>query len=97
MTYTVTHLCIHLPIKFIYLEILHVFPFSFIADDAETIRKYVNAPKTYPKSKLVNVVMAQALDERIPPFILQMYGTNNKFNAVNVVNRWQFMKSELER
>lgn len=41
--------------------------------------------------------MAQALDERVPPFILQIYGTNNAFTAKDVVRRWSFMKTELER
>lgn len=66
-------------------------------NDAESIRKYVNSPELYPKSKLVYVVMAQPLNESIPPFILQIYGTNNKFLAANVVERWNFMKSELEK
>lgn len=71
--------------------------FSYIAKDAETIKKYVSAPDLYPKSNFVYIVMAQTLNENIPPFILQMFGTNNKFKAQNVVKRWQFMKSELKR
>lgn len=61
------------------------------------MRKYVLAPELYPKSRLVNIVMAQPLDEKIPPFILQIYGTNNKITGKNVVDRWKIMKSELER
>lgn len=73
------------------------FLFSYTVNDAESIRKYVNNPVSYPKSKIVYMIMAQTLDERIPPFPLCMYGTNNKFNADNVVNRWKFMKSELKK
>lgn len=67
--------------------------FSFIAKDAETIRDLINEP-TY---RLVYVVMAQALDERVPPFVLQMYGTNNTFRAIDVIHRWHFTKTELQR
>lgn len=46
---------------------------------------------------MVYVVMAQASNERVPPFILLMHGTNNKFTAGDVVRRWHFTKTELER
>lgn len=48
-------------------------------------------------SKFVYIVMAQALDEKIPPFILQMFGTNAAFSTQDVVNRWHFTKSELQK
>lgn len=50
-----------------------------------------------PTSRMVYVVIAQALDERVPPFILLMYGTNNVFTGTDVVRRWHFMRTELER
>lgn len=46
---------------------------------------------------MVYVIMAQALEERVPPFILMMYGTNNVFTGADVVRRWNFMKKELNR
>lgn len=67
--------------------------FSFIAKDAETIKELIKIPV----SKLVYVVMAQALDERVPPFVFQIYGTNNAFRGIDVVRRWNFTKTELER
>lgn len=67
--------------------------FSFIAKDAETIKDLVKKPV----SKLVYVVMAQALDERVPPFVFQIYGTNNAFHGIDVVRRWNYTKTELER
>lgn len=48
------------------------------------------------KSSLVYVVTAQPLN-CVPPFILQVYGTNNKFTAQNVHLRWQHTINELER
>lgn len=67
--------------------------FSFLAKDSETIKQYVQQPKT----KNVYVVIAQALDENIPPFILQMYGTNSQFKSQDVIRRWEYTKSQLEQ
>lgn len=39
--------------------------------------------------------MAQALDEQVPPFILQIFGTNGKFTAHDTVRRWHHEKLEL--
>lgn len=66
--------------------------FSFLAKNADTIKELVQSPQ----SKSVYVIMAQALDETIPPFILQMFGTNNQFTALDVVRRWEYTKSQLE-
>lgn len=65
---------------------------SFLAKDAETIKQLVQLPK----SKNVYVVMAQTLDESIPPFILQMFGTNSQFGSQDVIRRWEYTKSQLE-
>lgn len=65
--------------------------FSFLAKDAETIKRFVQ----YPQSKSVYIVMAQSLDERIPPFILQMFGTNNQFCTQDVIRRWEYTKTQL--
>lgn len=67
--------------------------FSFLAKDFETINQYIQLPK----SKNAYVVMAQALDEKVPPFILQMYGTNGSFTAKDVINRWEYTKLQLLR
>lgn len=66
-------------------------PFSFLAKDVETMKQCVQLPK----SKNVYVVIAQALDESIPPFILQMFGTDSKFNGQDVIRRWEYTKSQL--
>lgn len=71
-----------MPISFTYL--------SRTIDEIETSMKK-------EKSSYIYIVMAQPLKEGIPPFILQMFGTNNKFNAQQVLNRWKLTVAELER
>lgn len=68
-------------------------PFSFLATDADTIEKYLKLPMSHS----VYLVMAQPLDEKVPPFVLQMFGTNQQFKSTDVNKRWLYMKSELER
>lgn len=48
-------------------------------------------------SSLVYIVMAQPLVENIPPFLLQIFGTDNKFTAENVDKRWIRTKKELAK
>lgn len=67
--------------------------FSFEASNATIIEQHLKQPY----SKFVHVVMVHPLDERVPPFLLQMFGTNNNFTAVNVVQRWNATMLELER
>lgn len=67
--------------------------FSFEASNATIIEQHLKQPF----SKFVHVVMAQPLDEKVPPFLLQMFSTNNNFTAVDVVHRWNTTKLELER
>lgn len=67
--------------------------FTYIATNAETIKKHL----MQEKSSILYLVMAQPLDENIPPFVLQMYGTNNKFDTHDVIRRWNSTKTELEK
>ena len=67
--------------------------FASTANDEEEIRKFMK----YEKSKLVYLVIAVPLNEEIPPFILQLYGTNNKFDTTSVVRRWIYTIQELKR
>lgn len=48
-------------------------------------------------SSLVYVIMAQPIKPNCPPFVLQLFGTNNKFTSVDVLNRWKFTITELEK
>lgn len=47
------------------------------------------------KASTVYVVMAQPLNEKFPPFLLQLYGTSGKFTSTNVTNRWKNTENEL--
>lgn len=69
------------------------FQYSFKATDVDTIKRFVEEPK----SKNVYVIVAQALNERVPPFILQIYGSNSKFTACDTIRRWDYTKFHLEK
>lgn len=66
---------------------------SFVPSTATEIAKQMSMPK----STLVYIIMAQPIMEGCPPFILQLFGTNNTFTSQDVQNRWNHMRSELER
>lgn len=72
---------------------LCLFRFSFEATDAQTIKSLI----AQPKSKSVYVILAQALNEKIPPFILQIFGSNSTWKACDVVQRWHYTKQELRK
>lgn len=67
--------------------------FSYMASNEGEIQK--NMQKCN-QSTHIYLVMAQPL-KNVPPFILQLFGTDNKFTAQNVLLRWQHIRSELER
>lgn len=67
--------------------------FVSTASNEEEIRKFMK----YDKSTLVYIVMATPLNVEIPPFILQLFGTNNKFKTTDVVRRWIHIIQELKR
>lgn len=48
-------------------------------------------------SSFVNVIMAQPLRQGYSPFCLLMFGSNNKYSAMDVVKRWLFIKHELNK
>lgn len=65
----------------------------FSATDAETIKSLLEEER----SNYLYLVMAQPLDEKIPPFVLQLFGTSNKFGTQDVIKRWKFTKKMLEK
>lgn len=67
--------------------------FVFTAIDAETIKTHL----MNKKSTVVYLVMAQPLDESIPPFVLQVFGSDNVFDTRNVIRRWNYTKNELKK
>lgn len=67
--------------------------YTSTARDVEEIKKYME----YDKSTLVYIVMATSLTEGVPPFVLQMFGTDNRFNSQNVVQRWDYTTEALKK
>lgn len=68
-------------------------PLSYKAENEEKIREHLKLSR----SKSVYVVIAQALNEEIPPFVLQIFGTNSEFKSTDVIKRWQTTKAELNK
>lgn len=68
-------------------------PFTFLATDAAAIKQHL----MQEKSTVLYLIMAQPLDERIPPFVLQLFGSDNRFTKEDVIKRWNFTKNELQR
>lgn len=66
---------------------------TYMATSYEEIQKHI----TYRTSTLAYIIVAQALDEKAPPFILSIHGTDNKFKSEQILNRWEFIKTELAR
>lgn len=71
-------------------------PFSFNARDADQIIKHMSNPNIQ-RSYLVYLVMAQPLSERTPPFVLQIFGSANRFSKEDVVKRWKYTRDELAK
>ena len=45
-------------------------------------------------SKFINLYMAKSLTTSAPPIILSAYGSNNKFEAIDVIKRWLFIYNQ---
>lgn len=67
--------------------------FSYKAQSIGDIERCMKKPKSY----LAYVIMAQPIQPNSPPFLLQIYGTDNKFSSANVLNRWDHTKTELKK
>lgn len=68
-------------------------PFSYKVKNVEDIENLLSKEK----SSLVYTVLAKSLDTTIPPFCLQIFGTDNKFSASTVRSRWRHTIDELEK
>lgn len=68
-------------------------PFSYEARTADEIKGHMDKDK----ASVVYLVMAQPINEKHPPFILQLFGTGNVFTAQDVVNRWHHTQKELAK
>lgn len=70
-------------------------PFSFPARNAPEIMQHFSENNT--TSALVNVIMAQPMSKNPPPaFCLLIYGTDNKYTADDVCNRWRYIVQKLK-
>lgn len=67
--------------------------YSFLARSSDEIASHMNKPM----SAHIYIIMAQPLKENVPPFLLLMYGTNNKFKSINVIQRWKLIQQELKK
>lgn len=65
----------------------------FVPRSAEEIQNFMKLEQ----SKLVYIVVAQPLTPNIPPFIVQAFGTNNKFKKADVLARWTQIEKETKR
>lgn len=71
-------------------------PHSYIVRTPREIEDHLTN-KSVNKASLVYIIMAQPLKQNVPPFVLSIFGTDNKFNADHVLNRWEFVEAELTR
>lgn len=67
--------------------------FEFTTRDEAEIKRFC----AMNKSTHVYLVLAIPLKEGIAPYILQIFGTDNRFTAQNVVQRWNYTNNELRR
>lgn len=67
--------------------------FSFMAESAADIQKFVKMRA----SKHLYLVLAQPLIAKVPPFVLQIFGTDNTFTSVDVQRRWKHTIAELSK
>lgn len=68
-------------------------PFTYLARNESEMRSNMQkSAATY-----VYMVMAQPLACHAPPFILQLFGTDNKFKSRDVLARWKYTIEELKR
>lgn len=66
---------------------------SYFARTLAEITKHLKNPL----STLIYMIMAQPVKSNCPPFVLMLFGTDNKFTAQNVLDRWNYTIHELEK
>lgn len=71
-------------------------PLSFQARDADDIFRLMR-DEGLQRSSLVYLIIAQPLSENTRPFVLQIFGTDNRFSKEDVVKRWTNTRSGLSR
>lgn len=68
--------------------------FTFTPQSMDDIKKQI---EKNPKSTHLYMVLAQPIKDNVPPFILQVFGTDNTFKTSDVLKRWQHTKDQLAR
>lgn len=69
-------------------------PFFFPARNVQEIIQHFTTGNV---SGFLNVIMAQPVSKNSSPFCLLLYGTDSKYSAVDVKNRWKYIVSELKK
>lgn len=69
---------------------------TFMARSAEEIERHMTNDSV-KKATLVYIIVAQPLKLNVPPFVLSIFGTDNKFKSDQVLARWQYTEAELAR
>lgn len=69
-------------------------PFSFTPNSVGEINDQM---KHNARSTLVYLILAQPIQSNAAPFILQVFGTNNKFKSNDVLQRWTHIRDQLAR
>lgn len=71
----------------------------YSADSASRIESFfydLDSNKPKEPSKYVNVIMAQPLVHRIPAFCLLVFGTDGKYTAKVIKERWNYIVNQLK-
>lgn len=68
-------------------------PFTYQArNGAETVDHFTKANKSF-----VNVVMVKPKQkQKVPPFVLLLFGSDSKYGRVDVSKRWKFITNALQ-
>lgn len=68
-------------------------PFTYLARNTDEIHDNMKCSK----STHVYMIMAQPLAKHVPPYVLQLFGTDNKFSTENILLRWKHTVEESMR
>lgn len=66
---------------------------AFLATSAYAIGSYF---QTNTKADYAYIIMAKPLENAAPPFCLSVFGTDNRFNFSDVIDRWDIMNKLAE-
>lgn len=69
-------------------------PFTFTPNSISQIKDQMDHNA---RSTLVYLVLAQPMKDNAAPFILQVFGSDNKFKSNDVLQRWQHTRDQLSR